>query len=56
MGKPTGLRTAASLLDVSYAVAAIAEQLRENSTKGRKHGSAFSKERQDGARRASKPR
>jgi hypothetical protein len=38
---------AASLLDVSYAVAAIAEQLRENSTKGRKHGSAFSKERQE---------
>jgi hypothetical protein len=54
---------AASLVDVSYAVAAIAEQLREKPTKIGKNGAAFwheppdgGRERQDGGRRASKPR
>jgi hypothetical protein len=39
-----------SLLDAAYTVAAIAEQLRENST----HGVERDKERQAGARLASK--
>jgi len=41
-----------SLLDAAYTVAAIAEQLRENST----HGVERDKERQAGARLASKLR
>jgi hypothetical protein len=44
------------LLEAAYAVTAIAEQLREKPTKRGKDGGAFSKERQDGGRRASKPR
>jgi hypothetical protein len=45
-----------SLLEAAYAVTAIAEQLREKPTKRGKDGGAFSKERQDGGRRASKAR
>jgi hypothetical protein len=47
---------AASLLEMSYAVAAIAEQLREKPPKKRKGLGAFSKESRGGAGRASKPR
>jgi hypothetical protein len=47
---------AASLLDVSYAVAAIAEQLREKPPTKRKRSGVFSKEPQGCAGRASKPR
>ena len=41
-----------SLLNAAYAVTAIAEQL----TEGGKQGTAFSKDRRAGSRRASKPR
>jgi len=45
-----------SLLNAAYAVTAIAEQLREKSAEGGKQGTAFSKDRRAGSRRASKPR
>jgi len=45
-----------SLLNAAYAVTAIAEQLREKSPEGGKQGTAFSKDRRAGSRRASKPR
>jgi hypothetical protein len=45
-----------SLLDAAYTICSIAEQLRENSSHGVERDSAFLKERQAGARRASKRR